>query len=50
VDRALAGSVAPISSRSRAIAFSRSSTIVMQGPPDMNPVRLPKNGRARCTW
>ena len=47
---AFAGSVAPISSRSRAIAFSRSSTIVMQGPEDMNPVRLAKKGRLLWTW
>ena len=47
---ALAGSVAPMTSRSCVMASSRSSTIVMHGPEDMNSVRLPKNGRSRCTW
>jgi hypothetical protein len=46
---ALAGSVAPMTSRRWAIAFSRSSTIVMHGPEAMNSVRLAKNGRWRWT-
>ena len=47
---AFAGSVAPMSSRRWAMAFSLSSTRVMQGPEDMKSQRLPKNGRASCTW
>ena len=47
---AFAGSVAPMISRSPAIAPSRSSTIVMHGPEDMKAHRLAKNGRSRCTW
>jgi hypothetical protein len=38
---ALAGSVAPISSRRRVIAFSPSSTIGMHGPWVMKAQRLP---------
>ena len=29
---------------------SRSSTMVMHGPEDMNRQRSPKKGRSRCTW
>src|SRR5437016_2698613 len=47
---ALAGSVAPMRSRRRAMAPSASSTIGMQGPDDMNAQRLWKNGRSRWTW
>jgi hypothetical protein len=47
---AFCGSVAPMISRSRAMAYSPSSTMVMQGPEDMKAQRLWKNGRSRCTW
>ena len=46
---ALAGSVAPISVRHFLIASGASSTSTIAGPDDMNAVRLPKNGRSRCT-
>ena len=46
---ALAGSVAPMSVRHFLMASGASSTITMHGPDDMKSVRLPKNGRARCT-
>jgi len=46
---ALAGSVAPMSVRHFLIASGASSTSTMDGPDDMNSVRLAKNGRARCT-
>src|SRR4051794_11156402 len=46
---ALAGSVAPISVRHFLMPSSASSTRTIAGPDDMNDVRLPKNGRSRCT-
>jgi len=46
---ALAGFVAPITSRLRATAFSPSSTCTMTGPLVMYCTRLLKNGRSRCT-
>jgi hypothetical protein len=46
---ALAGSVAPISSRFFLMALSPWSTSTTQGPDDMNVQRLSKNGRALCT-
>ena len=46
---AFAGSVAPIRSRSRWMAFSPSSTIGMQGPEVMNSARLRKKGRSLWT-
>ena len=47
---AFAGSVAPISSRSFAIALSRSRIMGTQGPEAMKSTRLLKNGRSRWTW
>ena len=41
------GSVAPISSRFLAIAFSPSSTCTMIGPDTMKSTRSLKNGRSR---
>jgi len=46
---ALAGSVAPITSRQFLIALGASSAMTMAGPDDMNSVRLAKNGRSRWT-
>src|SRR5205085_8062120 len=43
------GSVAPISSRFLAMAFSPSSTCTSTGPEVMNSTRSRKNGRCRCT-
>ena len=43
------GSVAPIVSRQRVIAFSASSAITTTCPELMNSVRSLKNGRSRCT-
>src|SRR5579884_1070814 len=44
---ALAGSVTPITSRNRVIAFSPSSTITIAGPELIKCVRLSKNGLPR---
>ena len=46
---AFAGSVAPISVRHFLMASGASSARTTAGPDDMNSVRLPKNGRSRCT-
>src|SRR5262249_19549258 len=46
---AFAGSVAPISARHLRMASAASRTRTIAGPDDMNAVRLPKNGRSRCT-
>ena len=46
---ALAGLVAPITSRFLAIAFSPSSTCTTVGPDDMNSTSSPKNGRSLWT-
>ena len=43
---ALAGSVAPITSRYFAMAFSPSSTCTTTGPDTMKSTSSPKNGRA----
>ena len=47
--RGLAGLVAPITSRFRAMAFSPSSTCMTVGPDDMNSTSSPKNGRSLWT-
>jgi hypothetical protein len=44
---AFAGSVAPMSFRTRLMASRPSNTMATVGPEDMNSVRLAKKGRAR---
>ena len=46
---AFAGSVAPMTSRYLAIAFSPSSTCTTTGPEIMKSTSSPKNGRSLCT-